>query len=731
MQQLLDVPKPKLQAVIRRLLQEEDAEIQGTVDASLAMGTNQSFGLLGTGQSRDMATMNTNNNNVSNKNLNTNTNTQRSAQILMDPAQQMQNNASQMSMQTFDDVQEIKEGDQGQSMAFIKPADQKQNSSTQQQQSSTAQPQIQQTLMNQPFPGPINLFSPQVPQFIQDSQFNLQSLQSIPDKINDKDNDQISNKRQQSKVSEKDQKSTPDTKQKQSDNKKSKSSKKDQFLNPDDYMKLGKSVTTGSSSSEESLFLRQNSSQSSQKGSKLSLHPSTSTTTAISQYSEKSTKKSQNEKSSTKVASKLSKWQKLDKGKDKKKGKSDKKGGKKKSKQKPDQIFQLDEKGNAVGINDQSKDISQDDSSSDDSDSEEDNQDNQQQAPAILDFSQLPALPALTDQSVLHGASNTNTSSNASEATNARSTALQTQYIPSISTPGQDGILTPQLNQLQVQSLLSMQNIAPLQGNLSNVDPNLMMMVQQQIQQLPPIQFDPQMLQNMNMNMNMMPLQLQVPNNSLPQFQLQALQTNNINTTQPVQLDLSNLPPLPDLSIKSLPPFQGEAHISDVKPPPIPQQTIQPSLPSAQLQIDDDIWEKKLEQQINELQADYNKIPSVVEKKDYIHMTIGIVIIFVVFMSQLILLVVFVENYSLAPSNILLSGMRPPTLSQIQFFLLRVIANYSCVKPIDHIIFPTTTNPIWQDDSHVTTDRKLLLQVANKASDYFNKLQMDTHFGTS
>ncbi|KAA6310319.1 MAG: hypothetical protein EZS28_056331, partial [Streblomastix strix] len=107
----------------------------------------------------------------------------------------------------------------------------------------------------------------------------------------------------------------------------------------------------------------------------------------------------------------------------------------KKSKQKPDQIFQLDEKGNAVGINDQSKDISQDDSSSDDSDSDEDNQDNQQQAPAILDFSQLPALPALTDQSVLHGASNTNTSSNASEGTNARSAALQTQYIPSISTP--------------------------------------------------------------------------------------------------------------------------------------------------------------------------------------------------------------------------------------------------------------------------------------------------------
>ncbi|KAA6312400.1 MAG: hypothetical protein EZS28_055931, partial [Streblomastix strix] len=181
----------------------------------------------------------------------------------------------------------------------------------------------------------------------------------------------------------------------------------------------------------------------------------------------------------------------------------------------------------------QSKDISQDDSSSDDSDSEEDNQDNQQQAPAILDFSQLPALPASTDQSVLHGASNTNTSSNASEATNARSAALQTQYIPSISSPGQDGMLTPQLYQLQVQSLLSMQNIAPLQGNLSNVDTNLMMMVQQQIQQLPPIQFDPQMLQNMNMNMNMMPLQLQVPNNSLPQFQLQALQTNNINTTQP------------------------------------------------------------------------------------------------------------------------------------------------------------------------------------------------------
>ncbi|KAA6384224.1 MAG: hypothetical protein EZS28_020248, partial [Streblomastix strix] len=89
--------------------------------------------------------------------------------------------------------------------------------------------------------------------------------------------------------------------------------------------------------------------------------------------------------------------------------------------------------------------------------------------------------------------------------------------------------------------------------------------------------------------------------------------------------------------------------------------------------IDDDVWEKKLEQQINELQADYNKISSVVEKKYYFHMTIGIVIIFVVFMTQLILLVAFVENYSLAPSNILLSGMRPPTLSRILLYILQII----------------------------------------------------------
>jgi hypothetical protein len=38
---------------------------------------------------------------------------------------------------------------------------------------------------------------------------------------------------------------------------------------------------------------------------------------------------------------------------------------------------------------------------------------------------------------------------------------------------------------------------------------------------------------------------------------------------------------------------------------------------------------------------------------------------------------------------------------------------------------------VWKDDSHVSTDRKVLLSLAEQSSTYFNKIHVNIHYGAS
>ncbi|KAA6393377.1 MAG: hypothetical protein EZS28_011095 [Streblomastix strix] len=75
--------------------------------------------------------------------------------------------------------------------------------------------------------------------------------------------------------------------------------------------------------------------------------------------------------------------------------------------------------------------------------------------------------------------------------------------------------------------------------------------------------------------------------------------------------------------------------------------------------------------------------------------------------------------------------MRPPSLAMIQYLLLRVFMNYKCLVPLHPVYFPMVSHPMWHDDSHVSQDRKVILNIAERVSLYFNQLHMHVHYGQS
>ncbi|KAA6367126.1 MAG: hypothetical protein EZS28_037347 [Streblomastix strix] len=146
-------------------------------------------------------------------------------------------------------------------------------------------------------------------------------------------------------------------------------------------------------------------------------------------------------------------------------------------------------------------------------------------------------------------------------------------------------------------------------------------------------------------------------------------------------------------------------------------------------EVEDDAWIEKLVQDEEKLQAYHDKIPSPIVFSSYINMIVAVLIVIIVNIVQIIVVVIYVDQYSEASATIVLSGMRPPTLGQIQYLLLRVFMNFECIKTLHPINFPLVTQPMWNDDSHVSTDRKMILSIAEKTSKYFQKLHMHVHYG--
>ncbi|KAA6369621.1 MAG: hypothetical protein EZS28_034852, partial [Streblomastix strix] len=129
-------------------------------------------------------------------------------------------------------------------------------------------------------------------------------------------------------------------------------------------------------------------------------------------------------------------------------------------------------------------------------------------------------------------------------------------------------------------------------------------------------------------------------------------------------------------------------------------------------EIEDQQWTEQINKNEKQLQDLHNQIPSPIVTRNYINMFIACLMVAVMNLVQLIVVVVYVKSYSGVPSTIILSGMRPPSLAILQYLLLRVFITYKCIVPLHHVTFPLVTHPMWQDDSHVSSDQKLILTLA-------------------
>ncbi|KAA6403600.1 MAG: hypothetical protein EZS28_000877 [Streblomastix strix] len=109
-------------------------------------------------------------------------------------------------------------------------------------------------------------------------------------------------------------------------------------------------------------------------------------------------------------------------------------------------------------------------------------------------------------------------------------------------------------------------------------------------------------------------------------------------------------------------------------------------------------------------------------KQEYILSGVSLVAI----ITYIIIVVIYVSYNQQTSAVVILSGLRSPVLQQSSYFILRTICDFKCVKPIKNIVFP-----IWTDDTHTTTDRKLALQTAYQLSNHFLKLLMNVHYGTN
>ncbi|KAA6373843.1 MAG: hypothetical protein EZS28_030630, partial [Streblomastix strix] len=177
--------------------------------------------------------------------------------------------------------------------------------------------------------------------------------------------------------------------------------------------------------------------------------------------------------------------------------------------------------------------------------------------------------------------------------------------------------------------------------------------------------------------------------------------------------------------------LSGNSRLSGKKIVNIKSKEQQALLGCIRKEVEDQKWEDKLLQEETYLQSQHDQIPTPIEPRDFINMTIGLVLCLVINIVQIVLVAFFITEYSNQDTDIVLSGLRIPTLMQIQHFVLRAIYNYSCVETIYPVNFPFVSNPIWQDDSHVSTDRRLVLNLAFRAVTYFNQLHSDVHYGTN
>ncbi|KAH7830119.1 uncharacterized protein MONOS_4271 [Monocercomonoides exilis] len=140
-------------------------------------------------------------------------------------------------------------------------------------------------------------------------------------------------------------------------------------------------------------------------------------------------------------------------------------------------------------------------------------------------------------------------------------------------------------------------------------------------------------------------------------------------------------------------------------------------------------WERKLEDNIKVLSESYSKFPTPLDKSMKVRITVSL-LIFIIFWLSLFLAAIIsgFANWR-EPDAIFLSGIEVPVLIMIRYFAFRLVhpAAASFTSPVP-ITFSESTNPVWKNDSHLSSNRTLLKNIMVGLSDYFEAIYTGIHY---
>ncbi|KAH7827860.1 uncharacterized protein MONOS_286 [Monocercomonoides exilis] len=145
--------------------------------------------------------------------------------------------------------------------------------------------------------------------------------------------------------------------------------------------------------------------------------------------------------------------------------------------------------------------------------------------------------------------------------------------------------------------------------------------------------------------------------------------------------------------------------------------------------VEDTRWEEKLEADTQKLQEYYEELPSPITRSMVMHIVSSMVFGLLVVGASVIVVNVFVNEYSNTAANVVTSGLRTSALAQIEYLSMRLAFLFNNINTVEYVKFSHNSNPVWGDSSHVSDQPEVIMQLLVGVSDYFQHIHSRCHYG--
>ncbi|KAA6385857.1 MAG: hypothetical protein EZS28_018614 [Streblomastix strix] len=147
-------------------------------------------------------------------------------------------------------------------------------------------------------------------------------------------------------------------------------------------------------------------------------------------------------------------------------------------------------------------------------------------------------------------------------------------------------------------------------------------------------------------------------------------------------------------------------------------------------EVSDTRWEDRIDLDINNTQNNFDQIPSVLKPSLVLPVFISLILILSMSVANIIVVGIYIFEFQNFSSSMILAGFLPSVSGQIQYFTLRLVLNFTEIEiPGDPIVFQGISNPIWNDSSHLSSNRTHILKLLQRSGEFYRTLSASTHFG--